>query len=306
MTPPTASDDLSLPLWSPEPVSNSAVEVVANAPLHAPASGMSSVREIDTFAGVPVPGPPDEVPSAQACVEPAVEDVGVTDESLAALLAEADSLDEVEELRMTARSPVVALTAIEPPAIDAADVDSPTLELAGGEAAALDAGESVLAPDEVVELAAVDVTFETEPLVFETATVERAVLEPATVDVPEPEIASEAQPPVVTEAALAAVVPDATESSDVVADEAEPAVVAASPLPPSDVVEDVMEEVTAPAAEVLAFVRPEPQPEVVEPVGEPAAVEVSLKKGEATIVALDRLLARVHARRRQLMTESVA
>ncbi|HXT70002.1 MAG TPA: tetratricopeptide repeat protein [Vicinamibacterales bacterium] len=351
--PTMAPPDLGLPLWSPEPAAESVVEAVANTQIQTPASGMSSVREIDAFAGVPAPAieveqeeaPVAELPVTMSSVEQA--GLGVSDDALAALIAEADSLDAVAELEVAAtpseaqpeiEAPVVALAAT-----DAIELESPETT----EFAAVAEQPIELAPAENVELVAETFEFdstaveiEMEPVVFEPAAVkaaepeisepepvateeigeeEQAVafVEPPVVAEVEPEIVAEVEPEVVAqiEPEVVAVfeAPVVAEPEPEIVVLAEPEVVAAAepvaeaeaePEPEFAVAAMVDTPAAVAVAEVLAFVRPEVPETPIE--STPVAVSASRKKGEVTILALERMLRRVQARRLELMAESVA
>ena len=291
-TPSVTPPEMGLPLWTPEPAASAMAEAAASHPVTTTGAGMSSVREIDAFAGAPVSAEAAVTRPAQesAPAALAVEDLGVIDESLAALIAEADSLEAAADLQIQT-----------PAALESADVAE------FNEAIELEASD-----DQSVELAAVEM--DAAPV---AATPDAIDMQ----DVPTPVVMQAVQEEVVTTAvAMESAAPEVAPSA-VQAEAADPDVELA---PEMDVVEleapslqvdvQTIEESEHPA-EVIAFAsRPSPPAQMVEPdpmellPDEQAAVQpiATPRKGAAAIIGLERMLARVQARRLQLMAESVA
>jgi hypothetical protein len=293
MTPP----EMGLPLWTPEPAASAMAEPAPSNSVMATGTGMSSVREIDAFAGAPIPvqAAVTEPVQESAPIDMSVGELGVIDETLAALIAEADSLDAAADLQVQT-----------PSALEGADAPE------FGEAIELGADDL-----QSVELAAVEM--EAAPLAATSDAVEfEEVSTPVVMDAVREDIVEVVTAPIATEIDKPEVAP-----AVVHAEAAEPEVELAPAA--MDVVQveassvqvnvQVVEEEREQPAEVIAFAsRPLPAPLVAESQAmellpdEEASVQpvTSPRKGAATVVALERMLARVHARRLQLMAESVA
>ena len=294
---------MGLPLWTPEPASSPVAEA-ASAPVTPSGSGMSSVREIDAFAGAPVPSVVEEdiqfeidAPVVATAAHAGVTDVApdlsdelsVTDDALAALIAEADSLDAAAAMEVVAAPDSLELGSVEGELDTAAPLDAIELE------AAVPMELEVATAESIVEVNA-------EPVVEAVA---EAIVEAT----------AESNVEAFAESNVEAVAESATEAF------AEPLVepVPETALEPSIELESALEiapQVVAQVAEVIAFTaRPtavaesveiEPMELLQDEQEEPVSVIAMPSKSAATVVALERMLRRVQTRRRQLMAESVA
>ena len=272
---------MGLPLWTPEPASSPVAEA-ASAPVTPSGSGMSSVREIDAFAGAPVPSVVEEdiqfeidAPVVATAAHAGVTDVApdlsdelsVTDDALAALIAEADSLDAAAAMEVVAAPDSLELGSVEGELDTAAPLDAIELE------AAVPMELEVATAESIVEAVAES----TVEAVAEPHIETEAVAEPLVEPVLEP--ALEMEPAIELESALESEV--VAQVADVIAFTARPAAAAESvELEPMELLQDEQEE--------------------------PVSVIAMPSKSAATVVALERMLRRVQARRRQLMAESVA
>jgi hypothetical protein len=309
---------MGLPLWTPEPASSPIAEALP-VPATSTGSGMSSVREIDVFAGAPlqvaaqveddlqleIDAPVVAVaalagaqadPQSRVVIEDvtpeatpyvAQDELGVTDDTLAALIAEAESLDAAAALQTVEVSDALELGSVE------VELDTAAVEFEAAAPMDLELAHVAQAVDPIVEP-----VFESaaEP-VLESAL--EAVLEPA-LEEPAIELEAVAEPEVVAEFAPAEEIEEVQEVEEV-------------------------EEVAEVRAEVIAFaarstvvaedVEPEPmvflhdeqeeQEEQEDAVAQVVAMP-SMSATAARVAALERMLRRVHARRHQLMAESVA
>jgi len=321
---------MGLPLWTPEPASSPVAEA-ASASVTPSGSGMSSIREIDAFAGAAVPVVVEEdiqfeidapvvataahggvTETKQEEIDLALDikpdatlelardltvDVGpdlsdelsVTDDALAALIAEAESLDAAAAMEVVAAPDTLEMGSVEVELDTAAPLD--TIELEPADTMGLD-----------LAVAASNVEAVAEPIV-------EAVAEPIVEAVAETNVEAFAEP--VVEAFAEPNVEAVAEPS------VEPVLEAALEMEPAIELESAIEsEVVAQVADVIAFTaRPaaaaesvelEPMELLQDEQEEPVSVIAMPSKSAATVVALERMLRRVQARRRQLMAESVA
>jgi hypothetical protein len=289
--PAMAPADMGLPLWTPEPAPQAEpaepAPVARPAAATAPGSGMSSVREIDAFAGVPIPEPAaaaQEAVAGPADHADAVEfdQFAGADDAIAALIAEADSLEAAAGL---ATSDVIELDAA------ADEIVAPLVEF------------SAVDSDAAIELAAIE---------------ESTAIQLSAEEFPSPAVFAGVEPEAITEAdevwaepvvesAADAVLAESTEL-EVAAVLAEPAVQAEG-APEVQAVAALSEvepetEQAVVAAEAASIVSAEPAAATVIPIA--AAVSVARSGNERTIIALEQLLGRVQARRLQLVSQSVA
>jgi hypothetical protein len=356
--PAMAPADMGLPLWSPEAVAEPAPVAAVD---HQPQSGMSSVREIDAFAGVPVVASaeapaverlPTELHAGPLAAAPTDDDV-LSDPTLAELIAESASLDSVAELESAELGATLDLEAADPEPLGRLEADlaadlgvveelesilgpgNGTIEVqASDEEAPVDlAAMQEFAGEQLTASASVELPVEfaapSEPE-FVEAPVAEAVAETfdervahAAAEIVEPAVVAETIVETVGSGAADAVAEAAAVGLVEAVAEPEPQLVEAAAVPAeapvaetiADVVEaavaDVVAELAeAPAAEELSEVVAAPVEVPVEaPVPVAAVVELvdhRAARTAATVAALEHMLARVEARRQQLMTQSVA
>ena len=283
--PDMAPAAMGLPLWTPEPASTPVAAVApapvaaVSAPVATSGTGMSSVREIDAFAGAPstpVITAPDEFESDPPVVAIAT-DATVTeeiDDALEALIAETESFDAAAALDVVAAPDALELGSVEIELADLAAVE-PVVESVAE--SALESRAPALEPEPAVELASaveLESAVEPEPVLELSSAVEfesALELEP---------VLESVEPAVELEPAL---------ELGLVA-EPEPA----AALEPAIEIESAVEIETAPELEVAAQL------------AEVIAFAATPSKSAAKVVALEQMLRRVQTRRRQLMAESVA
>ena len=272
-SPTMAPADVGLPLWTPsveEPAAPAAAASVA-------ATGMSSIRDLDPFAGAASPAAAQAAPETPHAIMPVVTDqFAAADPTIVALIAEADTLEAAAEGEIAALAEVPAeIRAIE---IEEVEEDQ-AIELGRLEAAAEEGDFTApvaafeAEPAVAIELSATEAMAELDQVSTEFATTSAA--EPDSVAPEPPSAVAAVQETLVADAAVEVALGEAASVDDIV--DLAPAAFGAFEHP----------------AAVLAFA-PVPEPAPTRPFA------------TATLAALERMLGRVQVRRSQLMAESVA
>jgi tetratricopeptide (TPR) repeat protein len=336
-----APAEMGLAMWSPAPPDEPVMVPVESHP-----SGMSSVRELDPNAGFVTMATPDiSVEEPTLARKDALDRMAVSEADIAALIAEADSLEAAAE-EIDSDEPELVLDA----GMDLGDLNLDDVELgiSRGPAAAPEVAEVAVAPQPAVETVPAVLIPSDEPERYaETSSVEEAsvAVTPVATE-PEPVeqlgVTVEVEPVEEPVAAAAVEVEPVEEPVAAAAVEVEPV---EEPVAAAAVeVEPAEEPVAAAAVEVepaeepvaAAAVEVEPVEEPVEEPGIAAAVAIALveqapvlseaahahvaevvsmaragtagagEPARSPVVALERFLARVQARRRQRVAESVA
>jgi tetratricopeptide (TPR) repeat protein len=339
-----APAEMGLAMWSAAPPDEPIMPNMV--PVESHPSGMSSVRELDPNAGFVTMATPDiSVEEPTLARKDALDRMAVSEADIAALIAEADSLEAAAE-EIDSDEPELVLDA----GMDLGDLNLDDVELgiSRGPAAAPEVAEVAVAPQPAVETVPAVLIPSDEPERYaETSSVEEAsvAVTPVATE-PEPVeqlgVTVEVEPVEEPVAAAAVEVEPVEEPVAAAAVEVEPV---EEPVAAAAVeVEPAEEPVAAAAVEVepaeepvaAAAVEVEPVEEPVEEPGIAAAVAIALveqapvlseaahahvaevvsmaragtagagEPARSPVVALERFLARVQARRRQRVAESVA
>jgi hypothetical protein len=338
--PAMAPAAMGLPLWTPEPASSPVAEA-SSASVTPSGSGMSSIREIDAFAGAAVPpvvaqavaAPEGRTQETQDDNQFEIDAPVVAMATHAGVITETDheEIDLALDIRPDATLELARdLTLDVAPDLndlnDELSVTDDALAALIAESESLDAAAAldVVAAPDTLEMGSVEVELDTaapqeatelepaRPMELEVVTAEpivEAVAEPNVEAVVEPILEAVTEPDV--EAVAEPIVEAFAEPL------AEPVLEAAPEVEPAIELESALEsEVVAQVAEVIAFtarstavaesVELEPMGLLQDEQEQPVSVIAMPSKSAATVVALERMLRRVQARRRQLMAESVA